>query len=86
MQARRAMMIQCYTRAVISNTSPSSCTGDFLSDAQKQAAAPLPVYRRPDAYTDHDWGSRCTYRDGVSTGFHHVVPIWAPSASTSIPL
>jgi len=36
------MMINYYTPAVISKTSPSSCTGDPLpSDAAKQAAAPL---------------------------------------------
>src|SRR5947208_16966238 len=33
----RANMINCYTPAVIGNTSPSSCTGDYLSFAQKQA-------------------------------------------------
>ena len=37
----RAMMIACYTPAVVGNTSPSSCTGDYLSNAQKQAAAPF---------------------------------------------
>src|SRR5436190_20162574 len=43
----RAMMIQCYTPAVTGltpNTSPSSCTGDYLTAAQKQAAAPF-LYR-----------------------------------------
>src|SRR5260370_2523764 len=47
----RAMMMKCYTPTVIgttplppwsaTNTSPSSCTGDPLSDAQKQNAAPF---------------------------------------------
>src|SRR5258708_32889918 len=38
----RAMMINCYTPAVLTNTSPSSCTGDPLpSDAAKQAVAPM---------------------------------------------
>jgi hypothetical protein len=37
----RAMMIQCYTPAVVANTSPSSCTGSYLSTAQMQNAAPF---------------------------------------------
>src|SRR5215475_2156375 len=36
----RAMMIACYTPAAIAKSSPSGCTGDYLSDAQKHAAAP----------------------------------------------
>src|SRR5438045_4765124 len=37
----RAMMINCYTPAAINNTSPSSCTTDYLSATDKQAAAPF---------------------------------------------
>src|SRR5262245_40421768 len=37
----RANMINCYTPAVIRKTSPSSCTGEYLSDAQKQTVAPF---------------------------------------------
>jgi Flp pilus assembly protein TadG len=37
----RANMINCYTPAVVGNTSPSSCTADYLSLAQKQDVAPF---------------------------------------------
>src|SRR3954454_5788366 len=37
----RANMINCYTPAAVGKTSPSSCTGDYLSIAQKQQAAPF---------------------------------------------
>src|SRR6516164_10733751 len=36
----RANMIACYTPAVLAKTSPSACTGDYLSVAQKQSVAP----------------------------------------------
>src|SRR5258708_14326497 len=37
----RATMIACYTPAVISKTSPSSCTSDYLTAAQNQTATPF---------------------------------------------
>src|SRR3954453_21914774 len=37
----RANMISCYTPAAIRNTSPASCTGEYLSVVQKQAIAPF---------------------------------------------
>lgn len=40
----RANMINCYTNAAVSKTSPSGCTGDYLSTTQKQNAAPF-LYR-----------------------------------------
>src|SRR6266568_9575388 len=43
----RQMMIKCYTPAVtglVPNTSPSSCTSDYLTAAQQQPAAPF-LYR-----------------------------------------
>src|SRR5215475_1052867 len=37
----RANMIQCYTPAKIENTSPSACTDDYLTLAEKQDIAPF---------------------------------------------
>ena len=39
----RAMMIKCYTPAVIANTSPSGCTGinTYFPARQRQAVAPF---------------------------------------------
>jgi Flp pilus assembly protein TadG len=86
----RANMINCYTPAVIGSTSPSSCTGDYMSVAQKQAVAPF-LY---------DAGLTPTVNTALGTGaltvtasepsFTMLMPIWgtvfnAPSASTSIP-
>jgi Flp pilus assembly protein TadG len=87
----RAMMIACYTPAVISKTSPSSCTGDYLSAAQKQAAAPF-LYRNgsssPTVSTTA--GAAALTVTASQAGFAMVMPIWgtslnAPSASTEIP-
>jgi len=90
----RAMMIQCYTPAVTGltpSTSPSSCTGDYLSSAQKQAAAPF-LYRNgssaPTVSTTA--GASALTVTASQAGFAMVMPIWgtalnAPSASTTIP-
>ena len=86
----RANMINCYTPAVILNTSPSSCTGDYLSVAQKQAAAPF-LYRAgltPTVSTASGTGVLTV--TASQPGFTMLVPVWgtafnAPSASTSIP-
>jgi TadE-like protein len=87
----RATMTECYTPAVIANTSPSGCTGNYLSDAQKQAAAPF-------LYINSGLPPTLTTTGGVTAltvtasqpGFTMLMPIWgtalnAPSASTSIP-
>ena len=92
----RAMMINCYTPAVLANTSPSSCTGDPLpSVAAKQAVAPF-LY---------SGGLTPTLNAQLATGVltvtasqpNFIMPmtpltafIWpttfnAPSASTSVP-
>ena len=82
----RANMINCYTPAVIGNTSPSSCTGDYLSVPQKQAVAPFAygatVETTPEAKV-------LTVKASLP-GFTMLMPIWptvfnAPSASNSIP-
>jgi Flp pilus assembly protein TadG len=90
----RANMINCYTPAAIANTSPSSCTGDYLSVAQKQAVAPF-LYGA-DLTPKYGLTLSTAAGTGVLTvtasqpSFSMLVPIWgtafnAPSASTSIP-
>ena len=80
----RANMIQCYTPAAAkvnnANTSPSTCTGDYLSDAQKQTAAPL-VY-----------GATVTTTAGTSAltvttyipNFTMIMPIWPPAFNATV--
>ena len=90
----RAMMIQCYTPAVTGlapGTSPSSCTGDYLSAAQKQAAAPF-LYRNGSSSpaVSTTAGAAALTVTASQAGFAMVMPIWgsalnAPSASTTIP-
>ena len=86
----RANMINCYTPAAISNTSPSSCTGDYLSAAQKQAIAPF-LYAGGLTPTVNTAAAASALTVTASQlGFKMLIPIWgtalnAPSASTSIP-
>jgi len=87
----RATMIQCYTPAVISKTSPSNCTADYLSAAQKQAAAPF-LYRNGSSAPTVSIiaGAAALTVTASQAGFAMVMPIWgtalnAPSASTTIP-
>ena len=65
-------MINCYTPAVIANTSPSSCTGDYSVCCAEASCCPVPVWCRPYAYSEHGCGSRSTNCYGISTRFHHV--------------
>jgi Flp pilus assembly protein TadG len=94
----RAMMITCYTPAVlgipntsgITNTSPSSCTGDPLSDAQKQAAAPFLYNGGLTPTLNTAPGATALTVTASQPGFTMLMPIWgtalnAPTASTSIP-
>jgi Flp pilus assembly protein TadG len=88
----RANMINCYTPAVVANTSPSSCTGDYLSSAQKQAVAPF-LYNgglTPTVTTAP--GTKALIVTASQPDFTMIVPIWPavfnkPNvfASTSIP-
>jgi hypothetical protein len=86
----RANMINCYTPAAIRNTSPSSCTGDYLSAAQKQAIAPF-LYAGGLTPTVNTAAAASALTVTASQlGFTMLMPIWgtalnAPSASTSIP-
>src|SRR3954462_14019398 len=81
----RANMINCYTPAAIRNTSPSSCTGDYLSDAQKQAVAPFANGATVNTAT----GANALTVTASLPGFTMLMPIWPPvfkalSALTSI--
>jgi Flp pilus assembly protein TadG len=86
----RANMITCYTPAVVVNTSPSSCTGDYLSVAQKQTVAPF-LYRASLTPTVNTaTGASALTVTASQPSFTMLMPIWgtafnAPSASTSIP-
>jgi Flp pilus assembly protein TadG len=87
----RANMINCYTPAVIGNTSPSSCTGDYLSVAQKQTVAPF-LYGAsltPTVNTAAGTGALTVTasQPGFTMIMRHIWPTAfnAPSASTSIP-
>jgi Flp pilus assembly protein TadG len=87
----RANMIQCYTPAVVGNTLPSSCTGDYLSVAQKQAVAPF-LYGgslTPTVITDAGTGvlTVTASQPDFKMIMRHIWPTAfdAPSASTSIP-
>jgi Flp pilus assembly protein TadG len=86
----RANMINCYTPAVIANTSPSSCTGDYLSVAQKQAVAPFLYGGGLTPTLNTAGGATALTVTASQPGFTMLMPIWgtalnAPSASTSIP-
>jgi Flp pilus assembly protein TadG len=85
----RANMIKCYTPAKVNVTSPSTCTGDYLSDAQKQTAAPL-VYGAATVSTTAGTGTLTITASQPS--FTMIMPIWPAAfnnpnvfASTSIP-
>ena len=87
----RANMINCYTPAVIGNTSPSGCTGDYLSVAQKQAVAPFLYAGGLTPTLNTAGGATALTVTASQPGFTMLTPIWgtafnAPSASTSIPL
>jgi Flp pilus assembly protein TadG len=86
----RANMIGCYTPAVIANTSPASCTGDYLSVAQKQAVAPFLYAGGLTPTVSTASGAAALTVTASQPGFTMLMPVWgttlnAPSASTSIP-
>ena len=89
----RANMINCYTPAVVGNTSPSSCTGDYLSVAQKQAVAGFLHLGGLTPTVNTVAGASALIVTASQPGFKMLlVHVWptalfnAPSASTSIPL
>ena len=69
----RKMMINCYTPAVIANTSPSGCTdiNTYFPDPEKQAVAPFLYGADLTPTAEHGCGSRSTNCYGISTRFHH---------------
>jgi Flp pilus assembly protein TadG len=85
----RANMIYCYTPAkAINNTSPSTCTGDYLSDAQKQTVAPFAY----GATVNTAAGTGTLTVTASLPSFTMIMPIWPAAfnnpnvfASTSIP-
>jgi Flp pilus assembly protein TadG len=86
----RANMINCYTPAVVGNTSPSSCNGDYLSVAQKQAIAPFLYGGGLTPTLNTAGGATALTVTASQPGFTMLMPVWgtafnAPSASTSIP-
>jgi Flp pilus assembly protein TadG len=89
----RAMMIACYTPAVagtIANTTPSGCTGSYLSDSQMQTIAPfLYLGGLAPSLSIQVQGSALSVT-ASQPGFTMLMPIWgtalnAPSASTNVP-
>jgi Flp pilus assembly protein TadG len=85
----RANMIKCYTTAkAINNTSPSTCTGDYLSGAQKQTLAPFAY----GATVNTAAGAATLTVTASLPSFTMIMPIWPAAfnnpnvfASTSIP-
>jgi hypothetical protein len=87
----RAMMIDCYTPDVaVNNTSPSSCTGDYLSTTAKQTVAPFLYGAGLTPTVTISSGTTALTVTASQSGFKMLVPVWgtalnAPSTSTSIP-
>jgi hypothetical protein len=90
----RAMMINCYTPAVIQHNSPTGCSGDPLpSDPAKQVVAPFlylggltPTLSIPAPGA----GATALTVTASQPNFTMIMPVWgtalnAPSASTSVP-
>jgi hypothetical protein len=92
----RQMMIQCYIPAEIGtlpNTSPSSCTGSYISAAQMKTVAPF-LYAgglTPTlAISAAPGGTSPLTVTASEPGFTMLMPIWgtalnAPSASIQVP-
>jgi hypothetical protein len=87
----RAIMINCYTNAVIQKNSPSTCTGDPLpSDAAKQAIAPFLYYGGLKPTLGTASGASSLTITASQPSFKMMVPLWgtalnAPSTTTIIP-
>jgi Flp pilus assembly protein TadG len=86
----RAMMIQCYTPAAITNTSPTSCAGDYLSETQKRDAAPFLFAGGLTPTLSAAQGAGVVTVTASQPGYTMLMPIWGtafdkPSVSTSVP-
>lgn len=89
----RAMMVACYSPAkagIVANTSPSSCTGTYMSTTQMQAIAPF-LYNGglTPTLTIQVQGSTLVVT-ASQPNFTMLGPVWgttfnAPSATTSVP-
>lgn len=86
----RANMISCYTPAVTSNSSPSACTGSYLSSTQMQDAAPFLYYGGLTPTLSTTSASSMLTVTASQPQFSMMMPIWgsalnAPSATAEIP-
>ena len=86
----RAVMINCYTPAVIQQNSPSGCTTAPLSTTAKQNAAPFLYAGGVTPTLNVTAGANALTITASQPGFTMLMPIWgtalnAPSASTTIP-
>jgi len=88
----RAIMIGCYTNAVMQKSSPGNCSGDPLpTDAAKQAVAPfLYAGGLKPTLTVPATASSPLIVTASQPGFTMLMPIWgtalnAPSTSTRVP-
>ncbi|MBR0900611.1 pilus assembly protein [Bradyrhizobium tropiciagri] len=90
----RANMIKCYAPTVLQSQSPSTCTSDYLADADKRTIAPF-LYGAgltptvTTSVTTSASGSAIVVTAQQSS-FAMLMPIWgtklnAPSVSTNIP-
>ncbi|WLA68403.1 TadE family protein [Bradyrhizobium diazoefficiens] len=86
----RANMLSCYSPAVLASNSPSSCTGDYLTAAQKQAIAPFLYSGGLSPTVTTAAGTSVLTVTASQSGFSMLFPVWgtslnAPSVSTQIP-
>jgi len=86
----RAMMITCYTPAVIGKSSPSGCTGSYLTDTQMQNAAPFLYAGSLTPILSIQAQGSTLIVTASQPNFKMMMPIWgtslnAPSASTKVP-
>jgi hypothetical protein len=88
----RAVMIHCYTPNVSSAPplSPSGCTSDQMSDADKQNAAPFLYFGGLAPTLSITAGANVLNVTASQGDFAMLMPIWGgaldkPSASTAIP-
>lgn len=86
----RANIINCYTPAVIAGTSPSACTTDYLSDAEKQAIVPFLYNGSLSPTVTTTAGASALTITASQSGFTMLVPVWGtsfntPSVSTQVP-
>jgi Flp pilus assembly protein TadG len=77
----RANMINCYTPAkAINNTSPSTCTGDYLSDAEKQTVAPFAYGATVNTTAGTGALTVTTYQQN----FTMIMPIWPEAFNATV--